>query len=160
MLQPSKSFVNMLDDVVIYNDPYGVVLVISPWNYPLQLAYIPMTAALAAGNCVVLKPSEIAVATGKLLAELIPKYIDNVIINLLYVDVVLLNNILLFNVSIKDVVQVVCGGVEETKEILNQKFDYIFFTGSTNVGRIVHAAANKHLTPTTLELGGKRYLTS
>ncbi|XP_077291797.1 aldehyde dehydrogenase type III isoform X3 [Arctopsyche grandis] len=129
--KPAKGFVNMMDDVVIYNDPYGVVLVLAPWNYPLQLAMIPLASAIAAGNCVVIKPSEMSVATTNLLAELIPKYLDN------------------------EVVQVLLGGVEETTELLKQKFDYIFFTGSTTVGRIVHAAANKHLTPTTLELGGK-----
>ncbi|KRF78512.1 uncharacterized protein Dvir_GJ18456, isoform B [Drosophila virilis] len=129
--KPDKSFVNMLDDVHIYNDPFGVVLVIGAWNYPLQLLLVPVAAAIAAGNCVVLKPSEIAGNCAKFIAETIPKYLDN------------------------DCYPVVCGGPSETADLLNQRFDYIFYTGSTRVGKIVHAAANKNLTPTTLELGGK-----
>ncbi|XP_023171529.2 aldehyde dehydrogenase family 3 member B1 isoform X6 [Drosophila hydei] len=129
--KPSKSFVNMLDDVQIFNDPFGVVLVIGAWNYPLQLLLVPVAAAIAAGNCVILKPSEIAGNCAKFIAETLPKYLDN------------------------DCYPVVCGGPTETAELLNQRFDYIFYTGSTRVGKIVHAAANKHLTPTTLELGGK-----
>ncbi|XP_017838436.1 aldehyde dehydrogenase family 3 member B1 isoform X1 [Drosophila busckii] len=129
--KPSKSFVNMLDDVQIFNDPFGVVLVIGAWNYPLQLLLVPVAAAIAAGNCVVLKPSEIAANCAKFIAETIPKYLDN------------------------ECYPVICGGPTETNELLSQRFDYIFYTGSTRVGKIVHAAANKHLTPTTLELGGK-----
>jgi aldehyde dehydrogenase (NAD+) len=68
----------MLDEVVIYNEPYGVVLALGPWNYPFQLCMIPVTSAIAAGNCVILKPSEMAAATGELIAQLIPKYLDNV----------------------------------------------------------------------------------
>ncbi|XP_034475825.1 aldehyde dehydrogenase, dimeric NADP-preferring isoform X3 [Drosophila innubila] len=129
--KPSKSFVNMLDDVQVFNDPYGVVLVIGAWNYPLQLLLVPVAAAIAAGNCVVLKPSEIAGNCAKFIAETLPKYLDN------------------------DCYPIICGGPSETAELLNQRFDYIFYTGSTRVGKIIHAAANKHLTPTTLELGGK-----
>lgn len=73
-----------MDDVVIYNDPYGVVLVLAPWNYPLQLAMIPLASAIAAGNCVIIKPSEMSVATTNLLAELIPKYLDNVSVDCLF----------------------------------------------------------------------------
>ncbi|ALC40533.1 Aldh-III [Drosophila busckii] len=134
--KPSKSFVNMLDDVQIFNDPFGVVLVIGAWNYPLQLLLVPVAAAIAAGNCVVLKPSEIAANCAKFIAETIPKYLDN------------------------ECYPVICGGPTETNELLSQRFDYIFYTGSTRVGKIVHAAANKHLTPTTLELGGKRLSSS
>ncbi|XP_034105764.2 aldehyde dehydrogenase, dimeric NADP-preferring isoform X2 [Drosophila albomicans] len=129
--RPEKSFVNMLDDVQVYNDPFGVVLVIGAWNYPLQLLLVPVAAAIAAGNCVVLKPSEIAGNCAKFIAETIPKYLDN------------------------DCYPVVCGGPSETAELLKQRFDYIFYTGSTRVGKIIHAAANNYLTPTTLELGGK-----
>ncbi|KPU77073.1 uncharacterized protein Dana_GF13679, isoform I [Drosophila ananassae] len=129
--KPSKSFVNLMDDVQIYNDPFGVVLVIGAWNYPLQLLLVPVASAIAAGNCVVIKPSEIAANCAKFIADVIPKYLDN------------------------DCFPVVCGGPAETAELLNQRFDYIFYTGSTRVGKIIHAAANKHLTPTTLELGGK-----
>ncbi|XP_013137408.1 PREDICTED: aldehyde dehydrogenase, dimeric NADP-preferring isoform X3 [Papilio polytes] len=129
--RPSKGIVNMLDDVVIYNDPYGVALVIGAWNYPLQLLLLPMAGAIAAGNVVVVKPSELSEACAQFIVEMIPKYLDN------------------------DAVIVVEGGPEETTELLKQKFDYIFYTGGTNVGKIVYAAATKHLTPVTLELGGK-----
>ncbi|XP_030238983.1 aldehyde dehydrogenase family 3 member B1 isoform X2 [Drosophila navojoa] len=129
--KPDKSFVNLLDDVHIYNDPFGVVLVIGAWNYPLQLLLVPVASAIAAGNCVILKPSEIAGNCAKFIAETLPKYLDN------------------------DCYPVVCAGPSETAELLNQRFDYIFYTGSTRVGKIVHAAAAKYLTPTTLELGGK-----
>ncbi|XP_023953561.2 aldehyde dehydrogenase, dimeric NADP-preferring isoform X2 [Bicyclus anynana] len=129
--RPPKGLVNMMDDVVIFNDPYGVVLIIGAWNYPLQLLLLPFAGAIAAGNVVILKPSELAVASAKFIAETLPKYLDN------------------------DAFVVVEGGPEETTELLKQKFDYIFYTGGTNVGRIVYAAATKNLTPVTLELGGK-----
>lgn len=77
-LQPEKTFVNMLDDVLIHKDPYGVVLVIGAWNYPIQLTLLPVAAAIAAGNCVVIKPSEVAPASAKFIADFIPKYLDNV----------------------------------------------------------------------------------
>ncbi|XP_063704797.1 aldehyde dehydrogenase, dimeric NADP-preferring-like [Culicoides brevitarsis] len=129
--KPSKTLVNMLDKMMIVNDPYGVVLVLGAWNYPLQLTLVPVQAAIAAGNCVVIKPSEHASHVAKFLADTIPKYLDN------------------------DCYQVICGGIPETTDLLKNKFDYIFYTGSTRVGQIIHAAANKHLTPVTLELGGK-----
>ncbi|XP_046969890.1 aldehyde dehydrogenase, dimeric NADP-preferring isoform X1 [Vanessa cardui] len=128
---PPKGIVNVLDDVVIYNDPYGVVLVIGAWNYPLQLLLLPMAGAIAAGNVVIVKPSELAVASSQFIVETLPKYLDN------------------------DAVLIVEGGPEETTELLTHKLDYIFYTGGTNVGKIVYAAATKHLTPVTLELGGK-----
>ncbi|XP_037827806.1 aldehyde dehydrogenase, dimeric NADP-preferring isoform X3 [Lucilia sericata] len=128
---PEKPLVNLMDDVQIYNDPYGVVLVIGAWNYPLQLLLVPVASAIAAGNCVVIKPSEIAANCAKFVEETLPKYLDN------------------------ECYPVVCGGPEETTELLKQRFDYIFYTGSTRVGQIIHAAANKYLTPCTLELGGK-----
>jgi aldehyde dehydrogenase (NAD+) len=115
----------------VVREPLGVVLVISAWNYPFSLAVSPAAGALAAGNCVLVKPSEVAARTSALLAELLPKYLD------------------------KDAVRVVEGGVPETTEVLQQRFDHILYTGSTPVGRIVMAAAAKHLTPVTLELGGK-----
>lgn len=129
--KPSKTLVNLLDKMMIVNDPYGVVLILGAWNYPLQLTLVPVQAAIAAGNCVVIKPSEHASHVAKFLADTIPKYLDN------------------------DCYQVICGGIPETTELLKNKFDYIFYTGSTRVGQIVHAAANKYLTPVTLELGGK-----
>ncbi|MEI3596771.1 MULTISPECIES: aldehyde dehydrogenase [unclassified Oceanobacillus] len=115
----------------IMKEPYGVVLVISPWNYPLHLALAPAIAALAAGNCVIIKPSEHAIATSQLLRALIQDTFDP---------------------SLIDVVE---GGVETTEALLKERFDYIFFTGSANVGKIVMRAASEHLTPITLELGGK-----
>lgn len=128
---PPKSFVNALDGVYIYKDPFGVVLVMGAWNYPLQLTLLPVAAAIAAGNCVVIKPSDVSVHSAQFMAKTLPKYLD------------------------PECYHVVLGGVPETTELLKQKFDYIFYTGSSRVGQIVHAAANKHLTPVTLELGGK-----
>jgi aldehyde dehydrogenase (NAD+) len=112
-------------------EPLGAVLVIAPWNYPIQLLVEPVAAALAAGNCVAAKPSEMAPACSAALARLIPQYVD------------------------PEAVVVVEGGVPETTALLEQRWDHIFFTGSTAVGRVIAAAAAKHLTPTTLELGGK-----
>lgn len=111
--------------------PVGVALLIAPWNYPVQLLLSPLVGALAAGNCAVLKPSELAPATSALIAELVPAYLD------------------------PDAVAVVEGGVDVTTELLELQFDHILFTGSTRVGKVVMAAAAKHLTPVTLELGGK-----
>jgi aldehyde dehydrogenase (NAD+) len=108
-----------------------VVLVIAPWNYPVQLLVGPLAAALAAGNAVVCKPSEVAPATSAALARLLPEYLD------------------------ASAVAVVEGGVEETTALLEQRWDHIFYTGNGVVGRVVAAAAAKHLTPVTLELGGK-----
>jgi len=108
-----------------------VVLVIAPWNYPAQLALLPLVGILGAGNCAILKPSEVAPATSALLASIIPKYFNS------------------------DTLAVVEGGIPETTELLEQRFDHIFYTGNGTVGRIVMAAAAKHLTPVTLELGGK-----
>lgn len=121
--QPGKSY--------IQPDPLGVVMVIGAWNYPYQLVIAPFVAAIAAGNCAILKPSELAEHTSRLLAELVPKYLDG------------------------DAVAVVEGGVEETTELLKQKFDHILYTGGEVVGKIVMRAAAEHLTPVTLELGGK-----
>ncbi len=112
-------------------EPRGMVLIIAPWNYPIQLSIAPLVGALAAGNSVLLKPSELAPASSALLARLIPQYLD------------------------PQVVQVVEGGVKVSTELLAMKWDHIFFTGSTRVGRVVMQAAAQHLTPVTLELGGK-----
>jgi aldehyde dehydrogenase (NAD+) len=112
-------------------EPLGVALVIAPWNYPLLLALSPAIGALAAGDALVVKPSEIAPATSALLAELLPRALD------------------------ARLVAVVEGGPDETTELLAQRFDTIFYTGNGRVGRIVLEAAAKHLTPVTLELGGK-----
>ncbi len=115
----------------VLREPLGVVLVISPWNYPLQLALSPLLGALAAGNCAVLKPSEVAPASSEVLAEWVPRYLD------------------------PDAVRVVQGGVPETQALLAQRWDHVFYTGNGRVGRIVMRAAAEHLTPVTLELGGK-----
>ncbi|MET9232211.1 aldehyde dehydrogenase family protein [Lentzea sp. NPDC003310] len=112
-------------------EPLGVVLVIAPWNYPVQLLLDPLVGVLAAGNTAVLKPSELAPATSALIARLVPRYFPD------------------------GTVRVVEGGVEETTELLAQRFDHVVFTGGGTVGRIVMRAAAEHLTPVTLELGGK-----
>lgn len=112
-------------------EPLGVALVIAPWNYPIQLLVEPLAAAVAAGNCVLAKPSELAPACSAALARLLPRYVD------------------------PEAITVVEGGVEETTALLAERWDHIFFTGSTAVGRVVAAAAATHLTPTVLELGGK-----
>jgi acyl-CoA reductase-like NAD-dependent aldehyde dehydrogenase len=115
----------------IMKQPFGIVLIIAPWNYPFQLLMAPLAGAIAAGNAVVLKPSEISSNTSSLMAELIAGY---------------------FN---RDYIQVIEGGIQETGDLLKCRFDYIFYTGSTAVGKIVMEAAAKHITPLTLELGGK-----
>ncbi|WP_405163045.1 aldehyde dehydrogenase family protein [Nocardia sp. NBC_01499] len=112
-------------------DPLGVVLVIGTWNYPVQLLLAPIAGALAAGNTVVAKPSDIAEATSALFGQLLPQYFD------------------------ADTLVVVEGGVPETTALLAEPFDHIFFTGGAAVGRIVMTAAAAQLTPVTLELGGK-----
>jgi len=122
-LVPARSFV--------MREPLGVVLIISPWNCPLQLTLMPLAAAIGAGNCVVVKPSEISSCTSQLLARLIPHYLDS------------------------KCVAVVEGGADETTALLRERFDHIFYTGNPAIGRIVMEAAAHHLTPVTLELGGK-----
>ncbi|MEV6607949.1 aldehyde dehydrogenase family protein [Kutzneria sp. NPDC051319] len=115
----------------VVREPLGVVLVIGPWNYPLQLVLAPLVGALAAGNAGVLKPSELAPATTAAIARFVPQYLD------------------------QEAVAVVEGAIPETTALLEQQFDYIFYTGNGVVGRIVMTAAAKHLTPVALELGGK-----
>ena len=115
----------------IYPEPLGVVLIIAPWNYPFQLIISPLVGAIAAGNCAILKPSEISRHTSHILADIIQKHFDSAYI------------------------AVVEGGVETSQQLLAEKFDHIFFTGGTAIGRIVMEAAAKQLTPVTLELGGK-----
>lgn len=115
----------------VYPQPYGQVLVLSPWNYPVQLSLLPLAGALAAGNTVVLKPSEDAPATSALLEAMLGEIFR------------------------PDYVAVVQGGREAGEAVLKERFDYIFFTGGPGVGRAVMEAASRHLTPVTLELGGK-----
>jgi aldehyde dehydrogenase (NAD+) len=115
----------------IHREPLGVVLIIGAWNYPFQLTVGPLLGALAAGNCAAVKPSEVSPATSALLARELTRYLD------------------------ADCVKVFEGGVPETTELLAERFDHVFYTGNGAVGRIVMTAAAKHLTPVTLELGGK-----
>ena len=112
-------------------EPLGTVCIIAPWNYPVQLLFAPLVPALAAGNTAVLKPSEVTPSVSALVEELVPKYFD------------------------ASAVAVVTGAVDETTALLEQRFDHIFYTGNAKVGRVVMRAAAEHLTPVTLELGGK-----
>lgn len=115
----------------IYSDPYGVVLNIAPWNYPFQLAFSPLVGIMAAGNCCIIKPSELAPNTSKIIHQIISETFDS------------------------HYLAVIEGNVTVSEELLKHKFDYLIFTGGTEIGRIVYQAAAKHLTPVTLELGGK-----
>ncbi|XP_072068517.1 aldehyde dehydrogenase family 3 member H1 isoform X2 [Arachis hypogaea] len=133
-MKPEKvktSFTTLPSSAEIVSEPLGAVLVISTWNFPFLLSMDPVIGAISAGNAVVLKPSEIAPATSSLLANLIEGYLDN------------------------SAIRVVEGAIPETTALLEQKWDKILYTGSARVGRIVMAAAAKHLTPVILELGGK-----
>ena len=112
-------------------EPLGVVLIIGPWNYPLHLVLAPLVGAIAAGNCAILKPSEHTPACSAVVARLVPQYLD------------------------ADAVAVVEGGAETTQRLLDQALDHCFFTGGPEIGKAVMAGAAKHLTPVTLELGGK-----
>ncbi len=123
LAQPGRS--------MVIRTPLGVVLIIAPWNYPVNLLLSPLIGAIAGGNSVVLKPSEVSQNTAALLAKLVPAYLDG------------------------EYIGVIEGGVPETTELLKQRFDHIFYTGNGRVGRIVMAAAVQNLTPVTLELGGK-----
>ncbi|MDR6923613.1 aldehyde dehydrogenase [Chryseobacterium sp. 2987] len=125
------NLVNQIGKSRIYQDPLGCVLVIGAWNYPYQLSLSPMIAAIAAGNCCILKPSEIAFHTMKAMAKVINESFPS------------------------EYLYVYEGGIEETTELLKYRFDKIFFTGSTKVGKIIYKAAAEHLTPVVLELGGK-----
>ncbi|WP_298427701.1 aldehyde dehydrogenase [uncultured Kordia sp.] len=115
----------------VYSEPYGTTLVIAPWNYPYQLSLAPLIGAVAAGNTVVIKPSELTPNTSKIIAEIVSEVFE------------------------KDHVTVVQGGISVSQKLLAERWDYIFFTGSVNVGKIIAKAAAPHLTPVTLELGGK-----
>lgn len=115
----------------IYPEPYGVSLIISPWNFPFQLTISPLVGAIAAGNCVIIKPSEFTSYTSKLMAKIIKENFGS------------------------EYVTVIEGGVKTNQALLKKPFDHIFFTGSPHVGKIIMKEASKHLTPITLELGGK-----
>ena len=120
---PSKNY--------ILKEPFGSVLIIAPWNYPVQLCLLPLVGALAAGNTAILKPSELTPNTSDVIARLIKNYFQ------------------------PEIVTTVLGGVEESKALLDLNFNYIFFTGSTKVGKKIMESAAKRLIPVTLELGGK-----
>uniref|UniRef100_A0A8C6L7N7 Aldehyde dehydrogenase n=1 Tax=Nothobranchius furzeri TaxID=105023 RepID=A0A8C6L7N7_NOTFU len=126
-----KNLMTLSDTVYIQPEPLGVVLIIGAWNYPWAVTIQPLIGAIAAGNAAVVKPSEVCVHTAKVMENLLPLYID------------------------KELYPVVTGGVPETQELLRQRFDHIFYTGNSTVGKIIMEAAAKHLTPVTLELGGK-----
>ncbi|WP_343616761.1 aldehyde dehydrogenase [Flavobacterium sp.] len=125
------SLLNFPSTDYIYKEPYGRVLIISPWNYPFQLALCPLIAAVAAGNKVTVKPSELTPHTSAIIAKIVEKT---------------------FHINHVEVVE---GGVEVSNKLLAERWDYIFFTGSVSVGKIVAKAAAENLTPVTLELGGK-----
>ncbi|KAF7652352.1 hypothetical protein LDENG_00098100 [Lucifuga dentata] len=122
-----KNLLTALDEP----EPLGVVLIIGAWNYPWAVTLQPLVGAIAAGNAAVIKPSEVSSHSARLMEELLPLYLD------------------------KELYPVVTGGVSETQELLEQRFDHIFYTGSSAVGKLVMEAAARHLTPVTLELGGK-----
>lgn len=121
--QPGRSWVQA--------EPLGSILIMSAWNYPVQLALAPLVAVISAGNAAIIKPSEVALTVSNLLAKLLPEYLDN------------------------NAFSVIQGGVPETTALLEQRFDHIMYTGNGHVARIVMKAAAEHLTPVTLELGGK-----
>lgn len=115
----------------LYKEPYGVSLIIGPWNYPLKNMFGPVVGSMSAGNTMVLKPSELSPATSAVINKMVTETFD------------------------PRYVKVVEGGAPETTELLKERFDYILFTGGTEIGRIIYQAAAKNLTPVTLELGGK-----
>ncbi|XP_004486968.1 aldehyde dehydrogenase family 3 member F1-like [Cicer arietinum] len=121
----------LLSSAEIVPEPLGLVLIISSWNFPFGVSLEPLIGAVAAGNSVLLKPSELAPASSSLLANVLPNYLDN------------------------NGIKIIEGGPEVGEQLLHQKWDKIFFTGSARVGRLVMKAAVEHLTPVTLELGGK-----
>lgn len=130
-IKVSSSILNFPSKARKYPEPYGNVLIISPWNYPFQLALAPLIGAVATGNTVVLKPSEFSTATSSLLQEIIEEAFD------------------------QEHVSVQLGDANVAQELTALSWDYIFFTGSPGVGKKIYQAAAKHLTPVTLELGGK-----
>ncbi|CAJ0961801.1 unnamed protein product, partial [Mesorhabditis belari] len=127
----AKTVLNLLDTPQIIKDPKGVTLIVAPWNYPHYMVLLPLIPAIGAGNTVVIKPSEISEHSAKAMAECIGKYFD------------------------PKYLTVVNGGVSETTELLKERFDHILYTGCPPVAKIIMTAAAKHLTPVTLELGGK-----
>ncbi|KAI9467982.1 MAG: Aldehyde/histidinol dehydrogenase [Benjaminiella poitrasii] len=126
-----RFLMNATDKTYIRKEAKGVVLVIGAWNYPVNLLLMPVIGAIAAGNCVVIKPSEVSANTSNVMATVLPKYLD------------------------PRAYSVITGGIPETTAVLENRFDHVFYTGNGEVGKIVMTAAAKYLTPVTLELGGK-----
>ncbi|CAL9684597.1 unnamed protein product [Knipowitschia caucasica] len=126
-----KTLLTFRDQVYVQPQPLGLVLIIGAWNYPWAVTLQPLVGAIAAGNAAVIKPSEVSSHSAKAMEELLPLYLD------------------------QELYPVVCGGVSETQDLLRLRWDHIFYTGSSSVGRLVMEAAAAHLTPVTLELGGK-----
>eukprot|EP01006_Ploeotia_vitrea_P001472 TRINITY_DN104909_c0_g1_i1.p1 TRINITY_DN104909_c0_g1~~TRINITY_DN104909_c0_g1_i1.p1 ORF type:complete len:519 (+),score=334.36 TRINITY_DN104909_c0_g1_i1:111-1667(+) len=124
-------FIQRLDNPQIRRDPLGLVLIIGAWNYPFQLTLVPLIGAITGGNCAIIKPSEVSPHSAQLLAELLPRYLD------------------------AEAFRVINGDVPVTTEVLKQRYDHILYTGGGFVGKIILRAAAEHLTPVTLELGGK-----
>ncbi|KAK2111060.1 aldehyde dehydrogenase 3, member A2 [Saguinus oedipus] len=177
----------MLDEAYLQPQPLGVVLIIGAWNYPFVLTIQPLIGAIAAGNAVIIKPSELSENTATILAKLLPQYLDQLnyevnetslaeqdikweheghkpaftshldlkILNTSLSSLLAICSLTFHAVIVADLYIVINGGVEETTELLKQRFDHILYTGNTTVGKIVMEAAAKHLTPVTLELGGK-----
>jgi len=128
----SRCFVTLVDDNYIYYEPYGVVLVLGAWNYPIQLAFSPLVGAIAAGNACIVKPSEIAMATAKLVQKLLPLYLD------------------------REAFHCIMGDGKCAQALVSSpQIDYVFFTGSSQIGRLIYQTASNNLTPCTLEMGGK-----
>ncbi|CAN9510996.1 unnamed protein product [Ophioblennius macclurei] len=126
-----KNLLTIVDEVFVQPEPLGVVLIIGAWNYPWAVTLLPLVGAIAAGNAAVVKPSEVSSHSAGVMEEFLPLYLD------------------------KELYPVVTGGISETQELLKQRFDHIFYTGGSAVGKVVMEAAARHLTPVTLELGGK-----
>ncbi|KAF1365576.1 aldehyde dehydrogenase [Lizonia empirigonia] len=130
--KPSRAnLLNFLGGTTVRKEPLGVTLIIGAWNYPFVLLLTPMIAAIAAGCAIILKPSDMASACQDLLMEIVPRYLD------------------------EDAIRIISAGPSEMKRILEHRYDHIFYTGSPNIAKVVYAAAAKHLTPVTLELGGQ-----
>lgn len=128
----AKCFVTLVDDNYIHYEPYGVVLILGAWNYPIQLAFSPLVGAIAAGNCAIVKPSEIAPATGNLIQKLMPIYLN------------------------KRAYHCILGDGSCSQELVSSPLiDYVFFTGSSQIGKLIYQTASTNLTPCTLEMGGK-----
>ena len=125
------TFIFISNKKLYQKEPYGTVLIIAPFNYPFQLVFEPLIGAIAAGNTAIIKPSELTPNVARVIKRLINETFD------------------------ANYIEVIEGGIEETQTLIHLPFDYVFFTGSENVGKIVYQAASENLVPVTLEMGGK-----